>query len=257
MKRGRKIREDQTPATQSSVQGSVQEVEKNISLDLESFQRATKEQIIEEYRSSYEIDDLTSPNDKANLDTMIMNALAIRALQAKLLELTLDNVIDNAPDIKKINDSIRDLTQTNLAIERQLGIDRKARKAENEQSVVEYIAWLKTTANEFLETRLLKVYCKKCQIMVGRVSGVYDTTHYACSFQCPQCNKLTHVERKERDVFYDVRDAGWRKKYPIEIIQRRQYNAESDPSLDPTTYGFDDIEQDVIIRDEMVNDEQI
>lgn len=260
---GRKLREDQQTASAMVANHSAKEAESTITttLDLESFQKATKEQIVEEYRRSYEIDDLTSPNDKANLDTMIMNALAIRALQSQLLKLTIESVTDNAPDIKRINDSIRDLTNLNLSIERQLGIDRKARKADNEQSVVEYIAWLKTTANEFLNERLLKIYCKKCMIMVGRVSGVYDTTSYSCDFQCPQCKKLTHVERKDRDVFFDVRDAGWRRKYPMEIVQRKVIamdTGEADPSLDPTAdplaYDFDEVEDDIVIRDDTITD---
>ena len=105
---GRKLREDQQTASAMVANHSAKEAESTITttLDLESFQKATKEQIVEEYRRSYEIDDLTSPNDKANLDTMIMNALAIRALQSQLLKLTIESVTDNAPDIKRIKDPI-------------------------------------------------------------------------------------------------------------------------------------------------------
>lgn len=179
------------------------------------------EEILEEYRSSYDIDSLATPNDRANLDTIIMNTLAVRRLQAQLLDLALENVVDNAADIKKINDSIRDLTNVNLTIERQLSIDRKTRRSESEQSVVEYINWLKATAKEFLDdnNRLLKVYCKKCNIMVGRISGVYDTTEFIAEFQCPQCNKMIKVHRKQKDVFFDIKDADWRRKFPMEIIQ--------------------------------------
>lgn len=179
------------------------------------------EAILAEYRASYDIDSLATPNDRANLDTIIMNTLAVRRLQAQLLDLALESVVENAADIKKINDSIRDLTNVNLTIERQLSIDRKTRRSEQEQSVVEYINWLKTTAKESLDDnqRLLKVYCKKCNIMVGRISGVYDTTEFIAEFQCPQCNKMIKVHRKQKDVFFDIKDADWRRKYPIEIVQ--------------------------------------
>jgi hypothetical protein len=178
-------------------------------------------EILEEYRQSYDVDSLATPNDRANLDTIIMNTLALKQLQDRLLQLTVDEVVDNAPEIKKINDSIVALSDLNLRIERQLGIDRKTRKSESEQSVVEYITWLKSMAVEYLDnnSRLFKVYCKKCQIMVGRISGVYETTAYNAEFQCPQCQKMIRIERKEKDIFFDIKDADWRRKYPMEIVQ--------------------------------------
>jgi hypothetical protein len=73
--------------------------------------------------------------------------------------------------------------------------------------------------------------------MVGRISGVYDTTAYDAGFQCPQCKKYTTVKRVERDVFFDIKDADWRRKYPIEIEHSKRTNA-------PDTSG---IEDDVIL----------
>jgi ssDNA-binding Zn-finger/Zn-ribbon topoisomerase 1 len=231
----------QTQQTQAP-QPAVRVTEKEEKPTPPQFSTLTKDQIIEEYKRSYDIDNLTTPNDRANLDTMIMNALAIRSLQEKLLELAVENVIDNASDIKRINDSIRDLTQTNLAIERQLSIDRKTRRSESEQSVLEYINWLKDAASEFLSDtpRLTKISCKRCNIMVGRISGVYDTTFFSAEFQCPQCKKHIYIRRDERDTFYDIRDPDWRRKYPIEIIQPN--NAILDAPLDT---GL--VEDDVVI----------
>jgi hypothetical protein len=204
--------------------------------------RADFDAILAEYRESYDIDSIATPNDRANLDTIIMNTLAVRRLQAQLLDLAIDDVVANATDIKKINDSIRDLTNINLTIERQLSIDRKTRKTESEQSVVEYINWLKSAAKDFLDdsNRLLKVYCKKCNIMVGRISGVYDTTEYTVEFQCPQCNKFVKVTRKQKDIFFDIRDAEWRRKYPMQIIQPAQ-------SADAPDFGLDDGDSEIVI----------
>lgn len=186
--------------------------------------------ILAEYSKSYDIESLATPNDRANLDTIIMNTLSMRSLQTKLLELTQEDIVAKAQDIKRINDSIIALSTMNLQVERQLSIDRKTRKSESEQSVVEYINWLKSTAKEYLEDseRLLKVYCKRCQIMVGRISGVYDTTEFNAEFQCPQCKKMIRVSRKEKDVFFDVKDADWRRKYPFEVVQPTKNAEEPD-----------------------------
>lgn len=189
---------------------------------------------LEEYRAAYDIDTLATPNDRANLDTIIMNTLALKQLQDRLLVLTVDEVVENAPEIKKINDSIVALSDLNLRIERQLGIDRKTRKQESEQSIVEYITWLKSTAQEYLDNndRLFKVYCKHCQIMVGRISGVYETTAYTAEFECPQCKKMIKVQRKGKDIFFDVKDADWRRKYPMEVVHPTSRDEAPDLPLD-------------------------
>jgi len=199
------------------------------------------DRILEEYKSKYNVESLDSPNDIANLHTMIRNQIIIEKLQQQMNDLTNLDEIDPVA-LKKVLDSLVALSESNVVYERTLGIDRKSRKQESAESTADYIAGLKARAKEWLdnEERLTKVYCKQCNIMVGRISGVYDTTHYSASFQCPQCKKQIVITRKERDVFFDVKDAEWRKKYPIEVEQARRVSA-------PT---FDDIPNELNIGDE-------
>jgi len=196
--------------------------------------------ILLEYKSKYNVDSLDSPNDIANLHTMIRNQIIIEKLQSQMNDLTDEDTIDPTA-VKKILDSLVALSESNVVYERTLGIDRKSRKQESAESTADYIAGLKIRAREWLdnEERLTKVYCKACSIMVGRISGVYETTYYSASFQCPQCKKQITIKREERDVFYDVKDANWRRKYPIEIEQARRITAPM----------FNDIDDDMIIGD--------
>lgn len=193
--------------------------------------------ILEEYAKKYDIESLSSPNDVANLHTMIRNQIIISDLQQAMSDFIREGKIG---ELKKINDSINDFVTSNLQLERQLGIDRKTRKNDQEQSPAEYIAWLKRTATEFInrDDILLKVMCKDCKIMVGRISPVYDTTEYQAAFQCPQCKQFITVHRKERDVFFDIKDSDWRRRYPMEVIQPVKSKA---PSLD-------DIEDDITLE---------
>lgn len=184
--------------------------------------------MLDEYGKRYDIESLTNPNDMANLHTMIRNQLVIEELQKQMHTLAQADAVANAADIKKINDSIIGLSQTNMQYERTLGIDRKTRKAEQAETIVDYITRIKALAREFLDDRLTKVVCTKCNIMVGRISGVYETTQFSAAFQCPQCKKQITVSRKERDIFFDVRDADWRRKYPIEIIQPKRIKGSPD-----------------------------
>lgn len=198
--------------------------------------------ILQEYKAKYNVDSLDSPNDVANLHTMIRNQIIIEKLQNQMHELTDEEIIDPTA-VKKILDSLVALSESNVVYERTLGIDRKSRKQESAESTADYLVGLKSRAKEWLdnEERLTKVQCKNgCGIMVGRISGVYETTYYTASFQCPQCKKQTTITRKERDTFYDVKDANWRRKFPIEVEQARRTAA-------PT---FNDVEDDVQIGDE-------
>ncbi len=199
------------------------------------------DKMLNEYREKFNVDSLDSPNDMANLHTMIRNQIIIEKLQAQMNILATNDEIDPVA-LKKMLDSLVALSESNVVYERTLGIDRKTRKQESAESTADYIVGLKARAKEWLDddNRLTKVYCKKCAILVGRISGVYNTTSYSASFQCPQCKKHIIIKREEKDVFFDVRDASWRKKYPIEIEQAKRIST-------PT---FDDIEDDMIIGED-------
>lgn len=205
------------------------------------------EKALAEYRNKYNVDQLDSPNDLASLRTMIRNQILIEQLQGKLDILARDESKVDPMEIKKILDSIVALSQTNMQYERSLGIDRKTRKTDQAESVADYILKLKALAVEFLEDddRLLKIMCEDCAIMIGRISGVYDTTYFQATFQCPQCKKQKVVTRKEKDIFFDVKDADWRRKYPVEIVQAK--NNKRAPVIledDDVILGLDIEEQD-------------
>jgi hypothetical protein len=197
------------------------------------------DRIMAEYREKYDVDSLQNPNDKANLETMIRNQLLIEKLQDRL-----DGIADNTDvdpmEVKKILDSITALSQTNMQYERTLGIDRKTRKTEQAESFPDYLKAIKTHGREFIDQRLTRVFCKSCNIMIGRISGVYDTTEFNAAFQCPQCKKFTTMVRKERDIFYDVKNPDWRRKFPMEVIQPKR--AKNMPEID--------LVDDVVIEDD-------
>jgi predicted nucleic acid-binding Zn ribbon protein len=190
-----------------------------------------------EYAKKYDLVGLDNPNDISNLRTMIYNQLMIDQLQENMQKSIQDGE-DLSPDmLKKSLDSITTLSQQNLRLESQLGIDRKTRKDGQADDFATYLTQLKQTAKEFMDKRITKVFCKSCNIMVGRISGVYDTTAFEAAFQCPQCKKQAVVKRKERDIFFDQKDPDWRRKYPMEVIQPKRI---SDKALSV----FDDEEDD-------------
>lgn len=190
-----------------------------------------------EYAKKYDLVGLDNPNDISNLRTMIYNQLMIDQLQENMQKSIQDGE-DLSPDmLKKSLDSITTLSQQNLRLESQLGIDRKTRKDGQADDFATYLTQLKQTAKEFMDKRITKVFCKSCNIMVGRISGVYDTTAFEAAFQCPQCKKQAVVKRKERDIFFDQKAPDWRRKYPMEVIQPKRIN-------DKALSVFDDEDDD-------------
>lgn len=199
-------------------------------------------QIRTQYEKDYDLSTLNNSNDQLNLDTLIRNTVLIEKIDAEIDKFMAGNDIAGAVvTIGKLASTKDGLQQQNVTIERQLGIDRKSRKKDNESSAAEYIIALKQNARDFLEKRLTKVFCPTCKILVMRFSAAYEHTEFDIAAQCPQCNKFVTAKRKERDVFFDLlpRDKNWRKRYPMEVILPKKQKTEED-----TTY-----EDELIIDD--------
>lgn len=177
--------------------------------------------LLDEYAQSYDLASGT-PNDKGNLETMIRNQIYIRKLQTRLDELADDDIAGNIQTIDKLQSGLQRLQDSNLAIERALGIDRKSRNKDNSSSVDGYINDLRIAAREFLDKMCIYVYCPECKVMVARILPVHEHTEFKTQFQCSQCKKFVTADRRERDVFFDLKgDKSWRKKYPLEIVQSK------------------------------------
>lgn len=192
-------------------------------------------QLQREYADNYDLSTLNSANDKANLETLIRNTILIEQMNDKIDILMNANDVD-VTAVSKLSTIKSDLVEQNGKIERQLNIDRKSRKKDNETSPAQYIMQLKQHAKDYLEQRLVKVSCPTCKILVMRFSPAYHHTEYHVAAQCPQCNKAVVAHRKERDVFFDLapRDKDWRRKYMLDVKLPRKEKGETG------IQGFDD-----------------
>lgn len=180
-----------------------------------------------DYAKNFDLESLNDANDKTLLTIMIKTELMIEDLQEQIQEKVVSGGLDDATEIKKLFDLLRDATNTVSTLQKTLGIDRKSRKTEQSDSVAEYIRTLKSMAADFMERRLVKIYCPNCQIMVARFSAVHEHTAFAVQIQCNQCNKTVRARRSERDIWFDVKDSDWRKKYPAEIVHPKRRKTKS------------------------------
>lgn len=202
------------------------------------------DEILKDYSDKYDLATLSSPNDKANLEMLINNQIIVESVQAKLQELTQDDPVDNIDMIQRLSSSLKDIIERNLQLERALALDRKTRNQNSSESVAEYIVSLKQTAQEFLEKRLVRLYCPNCKILLARFSVMHDHSAFTLKVNCNQCNKYVTAEREEKDIFFDIKDSGWRKKHRYSV--KGSKTSGSDTS---------DIEDDVVLGDEGEEDQ--
>lgn len=166
----------------------------------------------EQYSRDYDIDSLNTSNDRALLETLIRAEIVLEELQNRMYSLVSEgDLVENAQEIKKLSDLTRDMVLQNMKIQETLNIDRRNRRTA-EDTPMQYILKLKKAAREFLDRRLVKLYCPTCDVLVFRFYPVHDHTAYKISAQCSQCGQMVEVGRERRDALFDIPDRHWREE---------------------------------------------
>jgi hypothetical protein len=152
------------------------------------------QEMMDKFRVDYALDDL-----KFN-DTQVLRAL-IRAL------LTLTDYEDTLYDVQRegigteniriIGDLNKFISQTRKDIsdlQRDLGITRKTRKEEKEDSILSYIINLQEKANTFYKNKVFRVVCPECEMMLFDGWFLYPEEENKLIFTCGRI-----VEEQEED----------------------------------------------------------
>lgn len=212
-----------------------------------------------EYEENFDLDGINAANDRALLNILINQEVIVESLQEQMSTMVINGGVltGDAGDLKKLADLLRDATQTITSIQKTLGIDRKARRAEQEESPADYVKKLLSASRSFADKKIKKLYCPRCKVMVGRYAAVHDHTEFSVAFQCSQCNKHIRANRKGKDVLFDVKDASWRKKYKAEIVPAkktttRTYDEELEMEELTINPGDTSLSDDVVLEPEEV-----
>lgn len=214
-----------------------------------TFQQKVEEKL-KTYREAYRVDELNEANDLTTLMMLIRQEVLTEDWYEQLSRIADsddgENSLNNAQNVKRLMDAIKDSTNTVINLQRTLNIDRKTRKTEEVNSPADFIRTLKRNVKDFLDQRITKVYCPNCKIMVGRIYPVHEHTAYSCSFQCSQCGKMIRARREDKDIFFDIpqRDRLWRK-HRAEIVQPKK-----DKDTDDLVLGLGGFDSDDLIEDD-------
>lgn len=175
---------------------------------------------LQQYTKDYKIEDMNESNDRTLLMILIRSELLLDDLQYQLQSVAVEgDLLSSANELKKIFDLVRDMTAQVTTVQKTLNIDRKSRTKGEDESPAEFVRGLKRNAKSFLDQRAIRIYCPDCKVMVGRVFPVHGHTSFYFESQCSQCKKKVIAKREEKDVWFDIKDADWRRKYSAEIVQ--------------------------------------
>lgn len=132
--------------------------------------RKRKGQVLQEridrYMQEYELDELNEANDMAALTQMCQLELNMEQIQEALANMT--DLSENSKKVKDLMSSLRDATQSWTNLQEQLGIARKKRQTESDETPLQYIEKLKEQSKKFLEKRLKTLTCDKCGQVLGK-----------------------------------------------------------------------------------------
>lgn len=130
----------------------------------------------------YDLSDLNA-NDKAALDDLCKLFLRV----ADLDELISEEMQKEDPDHYNIQNMNKTLTQWRDSISRiqtDLNITRKARKGDNETSVVATVNSIKERAKKMLSERLSYIYCEKCHMLLANAWFLYPEGNNGITLIC-------------------------------------------------------------------------
>jgi hypothetical protein len=148
----------------------------------------------------YDLTDLNA-NDKASLDDLCTLYIRVEDMDRKIA----DEMEKDEPDMYNIQNMSKTLSQWRDSISRiqvDLNITRKARKGDNETSVVAEFNSVKERAAKMLDERLSYIYCEKCNMLLSTSWFLYPDDSNSITVTCgretngKKCGYRTTVSSK-------------------------------------------------------------
>lgn len=121
---------------------------------------------IERYLEEYELDDLNQANDMAALTQMCQIEVNVEQIQKALGKIK--DPLEDSKKIRELQSALRDASQSWVQLQTELGINRKKRQGESDESPLQYVERLQETAKKFVDSRLKKFVCSKCGQALGK-----------------------------------------------------------------------------------------
>ena len=168
-------------------------------------------QKLDTYLQTYELDDLNKANDLDSLRQLAQFEIIIESIQEALASMR--GIGDDTKKVKDLNTALRDAVNSYTSLQTTLGIDRRKRQSESEESVLSYIDKLKDQAKKVWSIRLKVLKCKDCNLPLmkyyiyvtengesGSISAEnkpVEKLKYNFEVECPKCGKMVSTNEGE------------------------------------------------------------
>lgn len=123
---------------------------------------------IDKYLDTYELDDLNSANDMAALTQMCQLEVNIERIQEALSKIDYGDKDINSRKIRELHSALRDANQNWVTLQTELGINRRKRQSEDDETPLQYVEKLQSQAKKFIDSRFVKLVCPTCGQLLAK-----------------------------------------------------------------------------------------
>lgn len=131
-----------------------------------------------EFAEDYDLSD-QKVNDKLSVRLLIQKYIALEDYEQLSYEIRSQGLdLDSIIEFEKLNSLMSNMTSDIIKLQNDLGISRKARKGDQETTVLAELDRLKLKAKEFYEKKMMYVFCPKCNSLLATTWFLYPGEKY-------------------------------------------------------------------------------
>jgi hypothetical protein len=142
------------------------------------------ERKLEEFEEDYDLSDM-KVNDRQTLRNLAQAIINLEDLEQAMYELRQAGITDsNLMLLDKVTGQMSRIRSDMSKMQDDLKITRKSRKADKEESVLSMIQDLEDKARNTYESRMSKIFCPECNMLLGTTWFLYPYADNKLSFKC-------------------------------------------------------------------------
>lgn len=144
--------------------------------------RITKK--LDEFEEDYDLSDM-KVNDKQTLRNLAQAIITLEDLEQAMYKLRTEGITDNNLMLHdKVTSQMSRIRSDISKMQDDLKITRKSRKADKEESVLNYIQDLTEKARRTYEARMSYIFCPECNELLGTAWFLFPYVDNKLSFKC-------------------------------------------------------------------------
>lgn len=150
---------------------------------VKEFEKRIKAKLTE-FEEDYDLSDMKI-NDKQTLRNLAQAIIALEDLEQAMYQLRTQGITDsNLMLHDKVTSQMSRIRSDISKMQDDLKITRKSRKADKEESVLNFLNDLKDKAKRTYEARMSYIYCPECNMLLGTTWFLWPNADNKLSFKC-------------------------------------------------------------------------